>query len=288
MKKIKGIIELLKLRMTVFILVSVSFGFIYGKPESVSWTPMWWALLGSALLAFACFGINQLLEIDRDGMMVRTQNRPLVKGVVHKIEGWILSLVCWGLGFWILWDKVNLLSAWIGFFIVFSYCFLYTPTKRWTTLNTLIGAIPGSLPPVLGWAAAQNGIGKGAALLFLILFFWQLPHFLAIAWLYREDYSKGKFAMLSVVDDSGESCFRQIIIQTTFLIFVSLMPIVWGLAGFFYLGIALLAGSYFLYKGIVLYKNKSAQSARSLFYYSLLYLPFLLLSLVLDSTVVYL
>ena len=281
--KIKGLIALLKLRMTSFILVSVGLGFYYGKTSTSSLEELGWALVGSLLMAMSCFSINQAIEKDLDKKMPRTMNRPIPTGVVTVTEAWLIGGGSFILGMVVLGSKVNSLTCFLGVSIVLSYCFFYTPWKQKSSINTLIGAIPGAIPPLIGWSTAQGSLGRGAFLLFLILYFWQLPHFLAIAWLYREDYSKGNFHMWSVVDPSGDSCFRQIIIQSFFLLFASLIPVLWGVAGYYYGALAWVGGLFFIYKGFQLYKSKSDSSARGLFYYSLIYLPCILLALILDS-----
>jgi len=281
--KLRGIFALLKMGMTLFILLSVSLGFYYGKTSSSELRLLGWAILGSAFMAFSSFAINQVIEKDLDKKMARTKNRPLPTGSVTPKEAWLLGGLFFILGFIVLGAMVNSLTAFLGVSIVLTYCFLYTPWKQRSSINTLIGAIPGAIPPLIGWTAAQNSLGRGAFLLFMILYFWQLPHFLAIAWLYRKDYAKGNFHMLSVDDPTGDSCFRQIIVQSFFLLLASMIPVLWGIAGYYYATIALVGGLLFIYRGFDLYLSKSDASARGLFYYSLLYLPCILLSLILDS-----
>jgi protoheme IX farnesyltransferase len=272
--------------MTSFILVSVSFGYFYGLQDSFEWNVWKYLMWGCGLLAGSCFAINQALEVAWDSKMERTQNRPLPQGILAKWEAWVFGTLCFLVGFWFLWN-INLMTAILGASIVLTYCFWYTPSKRWNSLNTLIGAIPGAIPPLVGWTAARGNIDLQGGFLFVLLFSWQLPHFLAIAWLYRNDYKQGGYAMLPVVEDSGQSCFRQILIQTGVLILVSLFPFAMGLAGYYYLLVALLAGGYFLYMGIQLYRSHSDRDARSVFRISLLYLPAILFALIWDRAVFY-
>jgi protoheme IX farnesyltransferase len=163
------------------------------------------------------------------------------------------------------------------------YAAVYTPLKRLTTFNTLIGGIPGALPPLMGWTAAQNHIGMGGILLFTLLFFWQLPHFLALAWMYKDDYRRGGFRMLSLVDASGETCFRQIWIQSMLLTVVSVFPYLYGLAGGYYLVTALAAGAVLLWFARRLRRTGTRKAAVRVFLWSLAYLPLVLIVMALDK-----
>lgn len=245
-------------------------------------------LLGTALLAAAAFGFNQAWEKDLDALMERTRNRPLPTGRLTRTEAVVFSSLLTLAGALVLAVFVNLLTMALGLLTVVLYAAVYTPLKRISSLNTLIGAIPGALPPLMGWTAAQGLIGFGGAVLFLLLFFWQTPHFLSLAWLYREEYRRGGFRMLSVTDPSGEACFRHIVLQTVFLLFVSLLPFVAGLAGKVYLLSALSAGAYFLFSALRLYRLRTQAAARTLFLASLVYLPLVLVVLALNRLTVFL
>jgi protoheme IX farnesyltransferase len=176
---------------------------------------------------------------------------------------------------------VNLLTAGLSLATIVSYLFLYTPLKTKTSLCTIVGAVPGALPPVMGWAAARGSLEAGAAILFMILFFWQLPHFLALAWMYREDYARGGFPMLSVEGPDGASTGRQVVLQTLALIVVSILPMGFGMAGEMYLVAALFLGAGFLGFGIAFAVERSRARASRLFFASIFYLPLLLAALAL-------
>jgi protoheme IX farnesyltransferase len=240
-------------------------------------------ILGTALVASGASALNQLLEIKYDAKMRRTQNRPLPSGRMQPqtvlILGTGLSLV--GLSYLAM--TVNLLTAEIGAFSLISYLFIYTPLKRVTWLNTAIGAIPGALPPLMGWTAARGRLDAQGWALFAILAFWQLPHFLAIAWMYREEYAKAGFQMLPMVDPEGHRTGRQAVSHTLGLLPVSLCPFLFGLAGPIYLGGALLLGIIFIWYAIQFSRYLTNSRARQLFYISILYLPLLLGLMVLDK-----
>ncbi len=280
-------IRVLKLRMSSFLVISVGLGYYYAQPSGLGFLHLLWTLLGSGLLAFSCFAINQVLEVEYDKQMPRTEQRPLPQGEISKKEVWWMGSLFFFLGTGLLYFKINMLAAFFGASIVLTYCFLYTPFKRISHLNTLIGTIPGALPPLIGWAAVRDSIGMGAIVMFVILLFWQLPHFLAIAWLYRKDYSQANFSMLSVVDPTGKSVFRQIVFQTVLLILSSFVPFLLGIAGKLYLVVALVSGLAFLGAGLVLKKTESNRAAWWVFILSLVYLILILLFLIVDNRVVY-
>jgi protoheme IX farnesyltransferase len=170
---------------------------------------------------------------------------------------------------------------------VILYAAVYTPMKRLSSLNTLVGAVPGALPPLMGWTASQDSIGLGGVLLFAILFFWQLPHFLALALMYKEDYRVGGFKMLSVTDPTGEACFRHILSQSLIMVLVSFFPYVFHLTGGMYLTVAVLSGGYFLLAAFSLWRRRDRAAARTLFFASLAYLPVLLIVMAWDKAIVF-
>jgi protoheme IX farnesyltransferase len=195
----------------------------------------------------------------------------------------VLGAACGGIGLIYLALAVNLLTSLLGAITLASYLFVYTPLKRVTTLNTVIGAIPGALPPLMGWAAARGDLTSGGWSLFAILFFWQLPHFLAIAWIYRDQYARAGFVMLPVVDPAGERTGRQAVSHTLGLLPVSLFPYIFHLAGPVYLFGAFGLGLAFLWFAIQFSRQLTIPRARQLFFASILYLPLLLSLMVLDK-----
>ena len=283
--RLSALLELFKLRMTSHILITTLIGFYLASTPDFNWIKLGWTLLGTGLLAVSAFCFNQAIEKKFDSAMKRTQNRPLPTERIPVTTAYISGALTCILGAALLWQKTNLLTAGIGVLTVALYAGVYTPMKRLTTLNTLVGAVPGALPPLMGWTAAQNHVGMGGMLLFSILFFWQLPHFLALAWMYKDDYRSGGFKMLSLVDASGKTCFRQIILQTLLLTLVSVFPYWFNIADKTYLITALLAGLTMLWMGLRLQRTGSRSDARKLFLFSLIYLPLLLIVMALDKRI---
>ena len=275
--------ELLKPRLTLLVLLTTLVGFYMAWHGPMNYALMLHALGGTALLAGGAAALNQLLEQEHDAKMRRTQNRPLPSGRLTSTTVLIYGGVCSALGMIWLAVAVNLLTALLGAATLISYIFVYTPLKRVTWLNTSIGAVPGALPPLMGWTAARDGVSTEGWVLFAILCFWQLPHFFAIAWLYREEYAKAGFVMLPVVDPAGERTARQTVSHTLGLLPISLFPFVLRMVGVFYLAGAILLGAWFLYSALRFARRLDTTSARRLFYASIIYLPLLLILMVLDK-----
>ena len=215
--------------------------------------------------------------------MERTQERPIPDGRMGPLTALLIGAVLTGSGMLYLTFIVNMLSGFVISLIVVSYLFLYTPLKRKTSLCTLIGAVPGALPPVVGWVAARGSLTSEAWVLFTILFLWQLPHSLAIAYIYREDYARAGFRLLPVIHPDGASTCRQIVVNCVALIGIGLLPTLYGIAGSIYFFTALLAGIAFLAVGIYLSRTRSVKAARYVLYASLLYLPVIYVTMALDK-----
>ncbi len=275
--------DLFKLRLTVLVLLTALVGFYLGSQGPVSWILMFHLLFGTALLACGAAALNQLIEREHDAKMRRTQDRPLPSGRLTPESVLILGGACGMIGMIYLALAVNLATAALGAATLLSYVFIYTPLKRITTLNTVIGAIPGALPPLMGWAAARGGISREGWSLFAILCFWQLPHFLAIAWMYKDEYAKAGFVMLPVVDTNGERTGRQALCHTLGLLPISLCPYLFHMVGLTYLIGALLLGAIFLWCAFEFSRNLTQQRARRLFFASIIYLPLLLSLMVIDK-----
>ena len=275
--------DLVKARLTTLVVLTTAAGFYAGWQGPLIWTLMLHTILGTALVASGAAALNQLLERDYDARMRRTENRPLPSGRLSPdhvlIVGGALSVI----GLVYLASAVNLLTAVLGAITLISYVWIYTPLKRVTTLNTAIGAIPGAIPPLMGWTAARDDISGGGWALFAILFFWQLPHFLAIAWIYREDYARAGFAMLPVLDPDGRRTSSQALSHTLGLLPVSLSPFVFKLAGPVYLASALILGAIFAVAAIRFARELTIARARALFFVSIIYLPLLFMALALDK-----
>lgn len=284
MKQIaRSYLELTKPRIVTLVLVTTVLGyFLAGGSLHLSATLIA-CLTGTALCCGGSGVLNQYLERDADQRMMRTRYRPIPAGIIspaHALSFGVL-LVLSGTGL-LLW-QVNLLTAFLAILTAFLYVIVYTPLKRLTWLNTLIGAIPGALPPVGGWAAASGTLDLGAWVLFAILFIWQHPHFYAIAWMYREDYSRGGFRMLSVVDPSGDSMFRQIILFSVALLPIAALPCCIGMTGSTYLVGSLVLGVFMLRASALAARSRTVADARNLLKASVLYLPLLLLLIVIDA-----
>jgi protoheme IX farnesyltransferase len=241
------------------------------------------ALLGTALVACGASALNQLWEREHDAKMRRTESRPLPSGRLQPETVLVFGGMCSMAGLIYLAFAVNLLTSLLGAVTLTTYVFVYTPLKRITWLNTAIGAIPGALPPLMGWTAARNDISVEGWALFAILFFWQIPHFLAIAWLYREEYAKAGFVMLPGVDPAGERTGRQAVSHTMALLFVSLLPVAFRISGAIYFCGAMVCGLLFLWFAIQFSRTLSTRSARMLFFLSIIYLPLLLGLMVFDK-----
>jgi protoheme IX farnesyltransferase len=277
-------LELTKPRVTLMVVITMMFGFYLGSRGEMDWILLVHALIGTALVAGGTSALNQYLERDIDVKMLRTKNRPLPAGRLQPNEALAFSVTISIAGLAHLLIMVNWLTAFLAAATLISYVFIYTPLKQKNSLSTIVGAIPGALPPLGGWAAARNDLSIEGWILFAILFIWQLPHFLAIAWIYREDYRRGGLPMLTVVDPEGDSAGRQIISNCLALLPVSLLPTIVGMAGKFYFVGALALSLFFLGCGIAVMRHRSNATFKRLLHASLLYLPMLLALMALDKT----
>jgi protoheme IX farnesyltransferase len=275
--------DLIKARLTFLVLLTTLVGFYVGYRGPVDYLLMFHAVFGTGLVASGAAALNQLLEREHDAKMRRTKNRPLPSGRLQPTTVMVFGGVCACAGLLHLALAVNLTTSVIGAVSLLSYLFIYTPLKRVTWLNTAIGAIPGALPPLMGWTAARGQLSAEGWALFAILAFWQLPHFLAIAWIYRDEYAKAGFVMLPVIDPDGHRTARQAVSHTLGLLPISLCPFIFGLAGQIYLIGAVIFGGAFLWFAIQFARHLTVPRARQLFYVSILYLPLLLTVMVLDK-----
>src|SRR5215471_13544794 len=223
--------DLFKARLTTLVLLTTLVGFYLGFRGPVDYWLMLHALLGTALVAAGASALNQLLERDYDARMRRTQSRPLPSGRLQPQTVLWVGTICSVSGIVYLGLAVNLITSALGLASLFSYVFIYTPLKRVTWLNTAVGAVPGALPPLMGWTAARGELTSEGWALFAILAFWQLPHFLAIAWIYRDEYARAGFQMLPVIDPDGHRTGRQALSHTLGLLPISLAPFVFGVTG---------------------------------------------------------
>lgn len=275
-------LELTKPRIAVLALTAVTVGYVLGSQGRWQVLPLLHALLGIGLVAAGSSVLNQWIERSTDRKMDRTANRPLPAGRLQATEVLWFGLACGLFGTLYLAVAVNALTAWLGVATMFLYVAVYTPLKRHTSLCTAVGAIPGALPPVLGWTAAGGHLDAGAFSLFAILFLWQFPHFLAIAWLYREDYDRAGLRMLPRPSAKLPIVGAFTVIYALALIPVSLLPSDLALAGDAYYLAAIILGLGYLAASVRFLLNESRRTARSLLLVSLVYLPLLLLALTTD------
>jgi heme o synthase len=275
----RAYIALTKPRITWLILMSTGVGYFFGRsspgetPGPLNWIVLLHTLIGTALIASGTAALNQWYERDADTLMRRTSGRPLPTGQMTAPRALWFGIVLAILGFSELALGVNILAALLGAFTLGSYLFIYTPLKQRSHLSTVIGALPGAMPPLMGYAASHGSLTPEAWTLFAILFIWQFPHFLAIAWMYREDYARAGIRMLPVVEPDGMSTGRQIILYASTLIPVSLFPALLGMSGRIYLVGALILGGWFLYTGVRVAFDLTNVRARRVLLASIIYLP---------------
>lgn len=275
-------LELSKSRIVFMVVITTAAGYLFAA-DRVDPLLLLHALIGTAMVAAGTNALNQFVERAHDAKMHRTRMRPLPAGRITPraalVFSWAISII----GTLYLGLAVNWLTAFLGAFTLTSYIFVYTPLKRVSTICTVIGAIPGAVPPLMGWTAATNELAMGGWILFGILFLWQLPHFMAISWMYREDYARGGFVMLSTIDEGGAAVARQAIYYSLALLGISVLPTILGMTGLVYLAGATLAGAAMLAAAIRFYFDRGIRNARSLFMISNLYLLTVMLLLVIDA-----
>jgi len=275
---------LTKVRLSLMVLMTTFVGFFLGARGPLNWILFFNTFLGTSCAAFGAAVLNQYLEINTDSLMRRTQNRPLPARRFDPGTALILGVGLSAAGSLYLWLLVNPLTSVLGIITLVAYLFLYTPLKRKTYLCTYVGAIPGAIPPMMGWTAARGSLGPEAWVLFSILVLWQMPHFFAIAWLYREDFERAALPMLPVVDKKGIKLGATILVFNVLLTWLTTLPTVMGLAGTLYMVSALVLGSIFLVAGMWFSFEKNEKTARILFFVSILYLPALLAMMVINKS----
>jgi protoheme IX farnesyltransferase len=277
-------IELTKPRITWLILMSTGVGYFFGldRTAPLNWLLLVHTIVGTALIASGTAALNQWWERESDKLMRRTAGRPLPMGLMTARRALWFGIVLAVAGAAELWIWVNPLSSILGLFTLAAYLFVYTPMKSRTHLSTVVGALPGAVPPLMGFAASSGILTREAWSLFFILFIWQFPHFLAIAWMYRDDYARAGIRMLPVVEPDGQSTSRQIILYASTLIPISLFPFLFGMSGKIYLVGALILGFWFLYTGVRVAFDRTNVRARHVLLASVIYLPMIYGLMVLD------
>ena len=282
-ERMAAFFELTKPRIAFMLVLTSAAGFYMGTSGNFDVVLFANAMIGITLLAFGVATLNQYIERNIDGLMTRTARRPLPLQKVTANEALVFGVLQCAVAELYLFVLVNPLTAFLGLTVIVGYVLLYTPLKTRTSASTAIGAIPGAMPPLMGWTAASNEINLGAWALFVILFLWQFPHFLAIAWLYRKDYAKAGILMLPVVEPEGHLTARQIVLFAFMLLPVSLAPFFFGFAGVFYLAGAAILGGWFLFESVRMARARTTAMARRLLLVSVLYLPLVFVLMVLDK-----
>ncbi len=282
-ERVSAYLELTKPRITFLIVLTAAAGFCLASPAGAFNYPVFaHAMLGIALLSSGIATLNQFMERDLDARMRRTMQRPLPSGKLTPAQALLFGVALTVVAEIYLAFFVNHLTAALGLTVIVGYLFLYTPLKTRTSLSTAVGAFPGAMPPLMGWTAATGEVTVGAWVLFAILFLWQFPHFLAIAWMYREDYERAGILMLPVVEPEGRVTAQQIVVYTLMLVPVSLIPTALGISGSTYFFGAIILGLLFLYSSMCAAVSKTRQNARRLLLASVLYLPLLFVLMVLN------
>lgn len=268
-------VALAKPRLNTLVVASSLAGYVMGGGELSNASRVILTVLGTALVAGGASAFNQVMERQTDALMRRTRSRPLPDGRLQSGESLVFAAVTSTAGLAILAAGVSLISAVVALTTLLTYVLVYTPLKRRSSLATVIGAIPGALPPVIGWTAARGELSQGAWVLFGIVFLWQMPHFLSIAWIYREDYARAGFPMLPVVEPSGHSTGRQATFYCAALLPVSMAPTLIGLTNTLYFAAAFVLGLLFLALTLKFARTRAVSDARRLFFGSIIYLPIL-------------
>ena len=276
------LVELTKARLVTLVLVTTAVGFVLASRPPFAWATFAWTLLGTAFAAAGVMSLNQAIEWRRDALMERTRKRPVPSGAVSPRQAAAFGAALAAVGLAVLVVRVNALTAWLGLAVVLVYIAVYTPLKTRSTLCTLAGAVCGAIPPMMGWSGAAGRLDFGAWILAFLLFVWQIPHFLALAWMYRADYERGGFRMLPLVDPSGAITSRVAVLYCVALLPVGFVAAIAGVSGWAAALGGVLCGGALLALGVQLARSRSDASARRLFLATLAYLPLLLAILVVD------
>jgi len=272
-EKLAAYVELTKPRIAFMLVLTSAAGFYLGSTQGFDFALFTNAMIGIALLAFGVATLNQYIERKTDALMTRTARRPLPSNKISPNEALVFGVVQCAVAELYLLLLVNALTAFLGLIVIVGYVLLYTPLKTRTSASTAIGAIPGAMPPLMGWTSAADGINLAAWSLFALLFLWQFPHFLAIASMYKEQYAKAGIKMLPTLEKDGRLTARQIVLFTVLMIPVSLAPFFIGMSGIYYLAGASILGVWFLWASIQAARFKTVEKSRRLLLVSVLYLP---------------
>ena len=271
-----------KLRLSSLVLFSAFAGYVLAA-DTIIWAQLGFLMLGGFLVTASSNGFNQVIEKDLDKLMERTKDRPVATGRMSVMEGIMVAFIAGSIGLFILFYFLNPLTGFLGLLALVLYVGVYTPLKRISSVAVFVGAIPGALPPMLGWVAATGTFGMEAGLLFAVQFFWQFPHFWAIAWKCDEDYRKAGFHLLPSREGKGASSAFQIMIYALVLIPISLTPLMFNISGYMAAGVALVAGIWFLSATVKLFRSRSDKDATRVMFISFAYLPIVFIAFIIDK-----
>jgi protoheme IX farnesyltransferase len=274
--------DLVKRRRSLLVVLTAGVGCIMASGPMIDWLLVLWTVTGTLACAAAANAINQVVETRRDAMMDRTRTRPLPAGHLSPAHGWVVAMLLAYAGITMLALLVNLFAAGLALLTLLIYVLAYTPLKPRSTLNTLVGAVVGSIPPLIGWVAVRDQLDIGGWTLAAILFLWQLPHFLSLAWMYRDQYELAGFRMLPSVKGGEHAVCQGTLVSAILLLPLSLLVVSFRVAGVAYAVFAILIGLWFIWKSAMFYRHRSRDAAKRAFFASLLYLPLLLLAMVFD------
>jgi protoheme IX farnesyltransferase len=283
-QRLADFLALTKPRLNFLVVVTAAVGYYLGAGDGLNLATLLETVAGIALVAGGAAGLNQVYERDTDGLMWRTRTRPLAANRLSTTDALIFSLALAVIGLGVVAAASNALAAFLALLTLVSYNLVYTPMKRRSKLATLVGAVPGALPPMIGWVAARNELTPEAWALFAIVFVWQIPHFMAIAWLYRDDFSRAGFPLLPVIEPDGRSTARQAVLFAVLLVPISLTPYFLGLSGLAYALGAVIGGLLLLWLAGSFAADRTNERARRLFLGSIVYLPLLWVMLIADRT----
>jgi len=279
--RIADVLTLAKVRVNSLVVATAAGGYLMASPPPRALVPIVAACLGTGLVAAGAAAVNQIAERDIDRLMIRTQHRPVADRRLGTGEAAAIAAALTIAGLFILWARFGALAAGVALATWLLYAFAYTPLKRVTSLSTIVGAVPGALPPLIGWAAARGSLADpGAWVVFLLGFVWQMPHILAVGWMYRDDYARSGLPVLAVVDTTGAMSGRQSVVWSAVLVPVSLLPAALHLCGLGYVIGALVLGVAQFALAVVFARDRSHANARMLFYATLTYLPLLWLLMI--------
>jgi protoheme IX farnesyltransferase len=278
--------ELTKIRLSVMVVITTAVGFVMASTLGIDWMRMFWTVLGTLCCACAAAALNQVAEHSRDAAMDRTKNRPIPAGHISSIHAFIVGVLLSYVGVAIVSFGASVGAAGLALLTILIYVLIYTPLKTRTSFNTIVGAIVGAIPPLIGWVAAAGSIGRGGIILGGILFIWQLPHFLALAWMYKDDYEQGGFKMLPSLDASGELTARASVVTSLCLVPLALFMSVSGSTSILFAVVGSILGLWVTARSITFWRTRDRLSAKRLFFATIIYLPILLVFMVIDRQTV--